>query len=63
MKKKMTLEELQNMVRMANNISFAKGMRRDSKDIEKELLSCINEWLRGDDKPTRLKREKNNGHT
>ena len=58
MKKKMTLEELQNMVRMVNNISFAKGMWRDSKDIKK-VLSCIIEWPRGDDEPSRLKREKN----
>ena len=60
MKTKMTLAELQNMERMAYNISFAKSMKRgDSKDIEKELLECINEWLRGDDELTRLKREKN----
>jgi hypothetical protein len=60
MKTKMTLAELQNMERMAYTISFAKSMKRgDAKDIEKELLECINEWLRGDDAPTRLKREKN----
>ena len=50
MKTKMTLAELQNMERMACNISFAKSMKRgDAKDIEKELLKCINEWLRGED--------------
>ncbi|CAB4183737.1 hypothetical protein UFOVP1109_1, partial [uncultured Caudovirales phage] len=54
MKTKMTLAELQTMERMAYNISFAKSMKRgDAKDIEKELLECINEWLRGDDEKTR----------
>jgi hypothetical protein len=59
MKTKMTLAELQNMERMAYNISFAKSMKRgDAKDIEKELLACINEWLRGDDEKTRKERTK-----
>ena len=57
MKTKMTLVELQTMERMAYNISFAKSMKRgDAKDIEKELLECINEWLRGDDEKTRKER-------
>ena len=55
MKTKMTLQELRNMI----GITFAKRMERASQEeIEKELLACINEWLRGDDEPTRLKREK-----
>ena len=59
MKTKMTLVELQTMERMAYNISFAKSMKRgDAKDIEKELLECINEWLRGGDEKTRKKRAK-----
>ena len=59
MKTKMTLVELQTMERMAYNISFAKSMKRgDAKDIEKELLECINEWLRGDDEKTRKERTK-----
>ena len=57
MKTKMTLAELQTMERMAYNISFAKSMKRgNAKDIEKELLECINEWLRGDDEKTRKER-------
>ena len=59
MKTKMTLAELRNMIGMSNTITFAKRMERASQEeIEKELLACINEWLRGDDEPTRLKREK-----
>ena len=59
MKTKMTLAELQTMERMAYNISFAKSMKRgNAKDIEKELLECINEWLRGDDEKTRKERTK-----
>ena len=59
MKTKMTLVELQTMERIAYNISFAKSMKRgDAKDIEKELLECINEWLRGDDEKTRKERTK-----
>ena len=59
MKKKMTLPELRNMIGMSNTITFAKRMERaEPAEIERELLACINEWLRGDDEPTRLKREK-----
>ena len=59
MKTKMTLPELRNMIGMSNTITFAKRMERASQEeIETELLACINEWLRGDDEPTRLKREK-----
>ena len=62
MKTKMTLPELRNMIGMSNTITFAKRMERaEPAEIERELLACINEWLRGDDEPTRLKREKNNG--
>ena len=61
MKTKMTLPELRNMIGMSNTITFAKRMERaEPEEIERELLTCINEWLRGDDEPTRLKREKNN---
>jgi Asp-tRNA(Asn)/Glu-tRNA(Gln) amidotransferase C subunit len=57
---KMTLEELRNMISMSNTITFAKRMQRaEPEEIERELLACINEWLRGDDELTRLKREKN----
>ena len=49
------------MIGMSNTITFAKRMERaEPEEIERELLACINEWLRGDDEPTRLKREKNN---
>ena len=59
MKTKMTMDELSNMIRMANTITFGKDMHRATPEaIQKELLACINEWLRGDDEPTRLKREK-----
>ena len=59
-KTKMTLAELRNMISMSNTITFAKRMQRaESEEIERELLACINEWLRGDDELTRLKREKN----
>jgi hypothetical protein len=59
MKTKMTLPELRNMIGMSNTITFAKRMERaEPEEIERELLACINEWLRGDDEPTRLKREK-----
>ena len=59
MKTKMTLPELRNMIRMSNTITFAKRLERAApEEIERELLTCINEWLRGDDEPTRLKREK-----
>ena len=62
MKTKMTLPELRNMIGMSNTITFAKRMERaEPEEIERELLACINEWLRGDDEPTRLKLEKNNG--
>jgi hypothetical protein len=62
MKTKMTLPELRNMIGMSNTITFAKRMERaEPEEVERELLACINEWLRGDDEPTRLKREKNNG--
>ena len=58
MKTKMTMDELSNMIRMANTITFGKDMHRATPEaIQKELLACINEWLRGDDEPTRLKRE------
>jgi hypothetical protein len=58
-KTKMTLPELRNMIGMSNTITFAKRMERaEPEEIERELLACINEWLRGDDEPTRLKREK-----
>ena len=56
MKKKMTLLELRNMLQMSNTITFAKRMKRVApEEIERELLACINEWLRGDDEKTRLK--------
>ena len=59
MKTRMTMAELENMQRMAYTISFAKKMSRgDTKDINKEFLACINEWLRGDDEATRIKRGK-----
>jgi hypothetical protein len=59
MKTKMTLPELRHMIGMSNTITFAKRMERAAPDeIERELLACINEWLRGDDEKTRLKREK-----
>jgi hypothetical protein len=59
-KTKMTLAELSNMISMANTITFSRDMHRATPEaIQKELLACINEWLRGDDKATRLKREKN----
>jgi hypothetical protein len=62
MKTKMTLAELRNMISMSNTITFAKRMERaEPKEIERELLTCINEWLRGDDEPTRIKRENNGG--
>lgn len=56
MKKKMTLLELRNMLQMSNTLTFAKRMKRAApEEIERELLACINEWLRGDDEKTRLK--------
>jgi hypothetical protein len=59
MKTKMTLPELRNMIGMSNTITFAKRMERATpEEIELELLACINEWLRGDDESTRLKRGK-----
>jgi len=59
MKTKMTLLELRNMIQMSIAIAFANRLERASpKEIERELLACINEWLRGDDEPTRLKRKK-----
>ena len=59
MKTKMTLPELRNMIGMSNTITFAKRMERaEPWEIERELLNCINEWLRGDDEPTRLKQGK-----
>ncbi len=59
MKTKMMLWELRNMIGMSNTITFAKRMKRaEPEEIERELLTCINEWLRGDDEPTRLKRGK-----
>jgi hypothetical protein len=59
MKTKMTLLELRHMIGMSNTITFAKRMERAApEEIERELLACINEWLRGDDEKTRLKREK-----
>jgi hypothetical protein len=33
--------------------------RAEPEEIERVFLACINEWLRGDDELTRLKREKN----
>lgn len=60
MKTKMTLAELRTMIGMSNTITFAKRMERaEPWEIEGELLACINEWLRGDDEPTRMKRGKN----
>jgi hypothetical protein len=60
-KTKMTLAELRNMIRMSNTITFAKHMQRaEPEEIERVFLACINEWLRGDDELTRLKRKKNN---
>jgi uncharacterized short protein YbdD (DUF466 family) len=60
MKTKMTLAELRTMIGMSNTITFAKHMKRaEPEEIERELLECINEWLRGDDEATRMKREKN----
>ena len=59
MKTKLTLPELRNMIGMSNTITFAKRMERaEPWEIERELLTCINEWLRGDDEPTRLKQGK-----
>ena len=59
-KTKMTLAELRNMIRMSNTITFAKHMQRaEPEEIERVFLACINEWLRGDDELTRLKRGKN----
>ena len=59
MKTKMTLAELHTMIGMSNTITFAKRMERAApEEIERQLLACINEWLRGDDEKTRLKREK-----
>ena len=59
MKTKMTLAELHTMIGMSNTITFAKRMERaEPWEIERELLACINEWLRGDDKKTRMKVEK-----
>ena len=56
MKTKMTLPELRNMIGMSITITFAKRMERAApEEIERELLACINEWLRGDDEPTRMK--------
>lgn len=53
-KARMTMQELQNMQRMAMTISFAKRLERPSQaEYEKELLAGINEWLRGDDEATR----------
>ena len=47
------------MIGMSNTITFAKRMKRATpEEIELELLACINEWLRGDDESTRLKRGK-----
>jgi hypothetical protein len=52
------MAELSNMIRMANTITFSRDMHRATPEaIQKELLSCINEWLRGDDEATRIKRE------
>ena len=57
MRTKMTLAKLRNMIGMSNTITFAKRMERAApEEIERELLTCINEWLRGDDEPTRIKR-------
>ena len=57
MKTKMTMAELSNMIRMANTITFNRDMHRATPEaIQKELLACINEWLRGDDEATRIKR-------
>ena len=53
LKTKMTLAELGNMISMANTITFSRDMHRATPEaIQKELLACINEWLRGDDKET-----------
>lgn len=58
MKTTMTMAELSNMIRMANTITFGRDMHRATPEaIQKELLACINEWLRGDDEATRIKRE------
>ena len=57
MKTTMTMAELSNMIRMANTITFSRDMHRATPEaIQKELLDCINEWLRGDDEATRIKR-------
>ena len=57
MKTKMTRAELSNMIMMSNTITFAKRMERaPPEEIEKELLACINEWLRGNDEATKIKR-------
>jgi hypothetical protein len=59
MKTNMTLAELHPMIGMSNTITFAKRMERaEPWEIERELLACINEWLRGDDEKTRMKVEK-----
>lgn len=44
---------------MADEKKIKRMERAEPKEIERELLTCINEWLRGDDEPTRIKREKN----
>ena len=57
MKTKMTMAELSNMILMANTITFGRDMHRATPEaIQTELLACINEWLRGDDEATRIKR-------
>ena len=54
---KMTIAELREMIRMSNTIAFAKRMQPGTpREVEKELLECINEWLRGDDKKLREKK-------
>ena len=57
MKTKMNMAELSKMILMANTITFGRDMHRATPEaIQKELLDCINEWLRGDDEATRIKR-------
>ena len=59
MKTKMTLPELRNMIKTSNIITFAKRLQRaEPMETERELLACINEWLRGDDEKTRKERTK-----
>ena len=43
---KMTKDEFRTILRQANIIAFAKRMRYDGDEVERETLRGINEWLR-----------------